>query len=167
MECMGLRGLFEKRPNRPGCICVCNGVLGYEDIVRVSPYPKRCDRTIPHHCGTIITQGKKSRPHGNPCDSAKLAAMGKKGAEGVGCSGVEKCQTSPEKSNAATSEPSEEMPSIQIKPEPEEVECTVFIIPISPHTLAHRTVIRLLADLTQDTKASTAVQNLNNTPEAV
>ncbi|KAF5894425.1 Krueppel-like factor 8 isoform X2, partial [Clarias magur] len=37
----------------------------------------------------------------------------------------EKCKPNPEKSNAATSEPSEEMPSIQIKPEPEEVECTV------------------------------------------
>ncbi|KAF4077648.1 hypothetical protein AMELA_G00210290 [Ameiurus melas] len=35
------------------------------------------------------------------------------------------CQPNPAKSNAATSEPSEEMPSIQIKPEPEEVECTV------------------------------------------
>ncbi|GAA6079286.1 Krueppel-like factor 8 isoform X1, partial [Tachysurus ichikawai] len=35
------------------------------------------------------------------------------------------CQTNPEKSNVATSEPSKEMPSIQIKPEPEEVECTV------------------------------------------
>ncbi|XP_016399083.1 Krueppel-like factor 8 [Sinocyclocheilus rhinocerous] len=35
------------------------------------------------------------------------------------------CQTSPKKSTAATSEPVEEMPSIQIKPEPEEVECMV------------------------------------------
>ncbi|XP_051536838.1 Krueppel-like factor 8 isoform X1 [Myxocyprinus asiaticus] len=35
------------------------------------------------------------------------------------------CQTSPKKSTAATSEPAEEMPSIQIKPEPEEVECAV------------------------------------------
>ncbi|XP_065143447.1 Krueppel-like factor 8 isoform X1 [Paramisgurnus dabryanus] len=36
-----------------------------------------------------------------------------------------KCQTSPKKSTAATSEPVEEMPSIQIKPEPEEVACVV------------------------------------------
>ncbi|XP_051732750.1 Krueppel-like factor 8 isoform X1 [Ctenopharyngodon idella] len=35
------------------------------------------------------------------------------------------CQTSPKKSTAATSEPVEEMPSIQIKSEPEEVECMV------------------------------------------
>ncbi|XP_067231305.1 Krueppel-like factor 8 isoform X2 [Chanodichthys erythropterus] len=36
-----------------------------------------------------------------------------------------KCQTSPKKSTTATSEPAEEMPSIQIKLEPEEVECMV------------------------------------------
>ncbi|XP_051959598.1 Krueppel-like factor 8 isoform X3 [Xyrauchen texanus] len=36
-----------------------------------------------------------------------------------------KCQTSPKKSTAAASEPAEEMPSIQIKLEPEEVECVV------------------------------------------
>ncbi|XP_051534233.1 Krueppel-like factor 8 isoform X2 [Myxocyprinus asiaticus] len=35
------------------------------------------------------------------------------------------CQTSPKNSTAATSEPAEEMPSIQIKLEPEEVECVV------------------------------------------
>ncbi|XP_067279643.1 Krueppel-like factor 8 isoform X2 [Pseudorasbora parva] len=38
---------------------------------------------------------------------------------------TEPCQTSPKKSTAATSEPVEEMPSIQIKSEPEEVECMV------------------------------------------
>ncbi|KAK1788078.1 hypothetical protein P4O66_016556, partial [Electrophorus voltai] len=35
------------------------------------------------------------------------------------------CQSSPEKPNAATAEPTNKMPSIQIKPEPEEVACTV------------------------------------------
>ncbi|TRY99118.1 hypothetical protein DNTS_007006 [Danionella cerebrum] len=35
------------------------------------------------------------------------------------------CQTSPKKSTAATSETAEEMPSIQVKTEPEEVECMV------------------------------------------
>ncbi|KAL6470319.1 hypothetical protein MHYP_G00214380 [Metynnis hypsauchen] len=46
-----------------------------------------------------------------------------------------KCQSSsPEKSNAATSDPAEEMPSIQIKPEPEEVECTVKEEPVDDCT---------------------------------
>ncbi|XP_039532345.1 Krueppel-like factor 8 isoform X2 [Pimephales promelas] len=44
-----------------------------------------------------------------------------------------KCQTSPKKSSAATSEPVEEMPSIQIKTEPEEVECTVKEEPLDDY----------------------------------
>ncbi|XP_017559820.1 Krueppel-like factor 8 isoform X2 [Pygocentrus nattereri] len=48
---------------------------------------------------------------------------------------ISKCQSSsPEKSNAATSDPAEEMPSIQIKPEPEEVECTVKEEPVDDRT---------------------------------
>ncbi|XP_052393093.1 Krueppel-like factor 8 isoform X1 [Carassius gibelio] len=43
------------------------------------------------------------------------------------------CQTSPKKSSAATSEPVEEMPSIQIKPEPEEVECMVKEEPLDEY----------------------------------
>ncbi|ROK16077.1 hypothetical protein DPX16_22695 [Anabarilius grahami] len=41
------------------------------------------------------------------------------------CPDLVLCQTSPKKSTTATSEPVEEMPSIQIKSEPEEVECMV------------------------------------------
>ncbi|KAK7130694.1 hypothetical protein R3I94_015990 [Phoxinus phoxinus] len=44
-----------------------------------------------------------------------------------------KCQTSPKKSTAATSEPVEEMPSIQIKSEPEEVECMVKEEPLDDY----------------------------------
>uniref|UniRef100_A0A8C1FDV3 Kruppel like factor 8 n=1 Tax=Cyprinus carpio carpio TaxID=630221 RepID=A0A8C1FDV3_CYPCA len=44
-----------------------------------------------------------------------------------------KCQTSPKKSTAATSEPVEEMPSIQIKSEPEEVECMVKQEPLDDY----------------------------------
>uniref|UniRef100_A0A8C1NL82 Kruppel-like factor 8 n=1 Tax=Cyprinus carpio TaxID=7962 RepID=A0A8C1NL82_CYPCA len=43
------------------------------------------------------------------------------------------CQTSPKKSTAATSEPVEEMPSIQIKSEPEEVECMVKQEPLDDY----------------------------------
>uniref|UniRef100_A0A673IHG7 Krueppel-like factor 8 n=1 Tax=Sinocyclocheilus rhinocerous TaxID=307959 RepID=A0A673IHG7_9TELE len=46
---------------------------------------------------------------------------------------VYECQTSPKKSTAATSEPVEEMPSIQIKPEPEEVECMVKEEPLDEY----------------------------------
>ncbi|XP_042567039.1 Krueppel-like factor 8 isoform X3 [Cyprinus carpio] len=51
------------------------------------------------------------------------------------CSGCARqlCQTSPKKSTAATSEPVEEMPSIQIKPEPEEVECMVKEEPLDEY----------------------------------
>lgn len=37
-------------------------LLGFEDIVRVLPDPRRRDRMIPHYCGTVINQGKDLVP---------------------------------------------------------------------------------------------------------